>query len=53
MRKQTNLAAATEQSEGPIARMQAATRGDSSCTVLALIERVALAPPPMSKSSNA
>jgi hypothetical protein len=44
MRKQTSLAAATEQSGGPIARMLSARPGDSSSTVLELIERVALDP---------
>ena len=44
MRKQPNLAAATEQSEGQIARIIAARPGDSSSTVLELIERVALDP---------
>ena len=44
MRKQVSLAAATEQSEGQIVRMMAVPPGDSSSTVLALIERVALDP---------
>jgi hypothetical protein len=44
MRKQTSLAAATEQSEGPIARILTAPPGDNSTSVLALIERVALDP---------
>jgi hypothetical protein len=44
MRKQASLAAATEQSEGQIARIIAAPPGDSSSTVLELIERVALDP---------
>jgi hypothetical protein len=44
MRKQTSFAAATEQSEGPIPRMLAGPRGDSSSTVLELIERVAVDP---------
>ena len=44
MRKQTSLAAATEQSGGPIARMLSARPGDSPSTVLELIERVALDP---------
>ena len=44
MRKQVSLAAATERSEGQIARIMAAPPGDSSSTVLALIERVALDP---------
>jgi hypothetical protein len=44
MRKQASLAAATEQSEGQIARIMAAPLGDSSSTVLEWIERVALDP---------
>ena len=44
MRKQASLAAATVQSEGQIARIIAAPPGDSSSTVLELIERVALDP---------
>jgi hypothetical protein len=44
MRKQVSLAAATEQSEGQIARIIASPPGDSSSTVLELIERVALDP---------
>ena len=44
MRKQASLAAATEQSEAQIARIMAAPPGDSSSTVLELIERVALDP---------
>jgi len=44
MRKQVSLAAANEQSEGQIVRMMAVPPGDSSSTVLALIERVALDP---------
>jgi hypothetical protein len=44
MRKQATLAAATEQSESPISRILAAPPGDSSSTVLAFIERVALDP---------
>jgi ERF superfamily len=44
MRKQASLAAATEQSEGQIARIMAAPPGDSSSTVLEWIERVALDP---------
>ena len=44
MRKQPSLATATEEREGPIARIMAATAGDNSSTVLALIERVALDP---------
>ena len=44
MRKQASLAAATVQSEGQIARIMAAPPGDSSSTVLELIERVALDP---------
>jgi hypothetical protein len=44
MRKQPNLATATEQSDGHIARIMAAPPGDSSSTVLEWIERVALDP---------
>jgi ERF superfamily len=44
MRKQASLAAATVQSEGQIARIIAAPPGDSSSTVLELVERVALDP---------
>jgi hypothetical protein len=44
MRKQASLAAATEQSEGQIARIMAAPPDDSSSTVLEWIERVALDP---------
>jgi hypothetical protein len=44
MRKQVTLAAATEQSETPIGRILAAPPGDSSSTVLTLIERLALDP---------
>jgi ERF superfamily len=44
MSKQASLAAATEQSEGHISRIMAATPGDGSSTVLELIERVALDP---------
>ena len=44
MRKQAILAAAIEQSEGPIGRIRAAPPGGSSSTVLALIERLALDP---------
>src|SRR5690242_5607311 len=44
MRKQAGLAAAIEQSEGQIARIMAARQGDSSSTVLELIERIALDP---------
>ena len=44
MRKQPSLATATEQSEGQITRIIAATPGDSSSTVLELIERAALDP---------
>jgi hypothetical protein len=44
MRKQASLAAATEQSEGQIARIMAEPPGDSSSTVLEWIERVALDP---------
>ena len=44
MRKQASLAAATEQSEAQIARIMAARQGDSSSTVLELIERVVLDP---------
>jgi len=44
MRKQASLAAATEQSEGQIARIMAARPGDSSSTVLEWIERVVLDP---------
>jgi hypothetical protein len=42
MRKQATLAAVTEQSERPIGRIVAAPPGDSSSTVLTLIERLAL-----------
>jgi hypothetical protein len=44
MRKRASLAAATEQSEAQIARIMAARQGDSSSTVLELIERVVLDP---------
>jgi hypothetical protein len=44
MRKQATLRVATEQSESPIGRIQAAPPGDSSSTVLPLIERLALDP---------
>jgi hypothetical protein len=44
MRKQASLAGAAVQSEGQIARIIAAPPGDSSSTVLELIERVALDP---------
>jgi hypothetical protein len=44
MRKQPSLATATEEREGPIARIMAAPAGDNSSSVLALIERVALDP---------
>ena len=44
MSKQANLATAIEQREGHIARIMAAPPGDSSSTVLELIERVALDP---------
>jgi hypothetical protein len=44
MRKQATLAAVTEQSERPIGRIVAAPPGDSSSTVLTLIERLALDP---------
>jgi hypothetical protein len=44
MAKQASLGATTEQSERPIARKAAAPPGGSSSTVLAWIERVALAP---------
>ena len=44
MSKQASLAAATEQSEGRISRIMAATPGDGYSTVLELIERVALDP---------
>jgi hypothetical protein len=44
MRKQDTLAAAIEQSESPIGRILAAPPGDSSSTVLTLIERLALDP---------
>ena len=44
MRKQVNLAAVTGQSERRIVRMPAASPGDSSSTVFALIERAALDP---------
>jgi hypothetical protein len=44
MRKQPSLATATEEREGPIARIMAAPAGDNSSSALALIERVALDP---------
>src|SRR6516162_7939090 len=44
MRKQASLATASVQSEGQIARIIAAPPGDSSSTVLELIERAALDP---------
>src|SRR3954470_15424654 len=44
MRKQASLAGAAVQSEGQIAPIIAAPPGDSSSTVLELIERVALDP---------
>src|SRR6201981_509409 len=44
MRKRASLAAATEQREPQIRRIMAARRGDSSSTVLELIERVVLDP---------
>src|ERR1700740_2745164 len=44
MKKQTSLTPETEQSERPVERLLPGPLSDSPSTVLALIERVALAP---------
>jgi hypothetical protein len=53
MKKQASLTLRTEQSEDLVERLLPAPPSDSPSAVLALVERAALEPAPMLKSSNA